>query len=122
MAKATYFVPDSVAGEVHERTIDLCRIEGLPLGQQVAIIDAFDRFNIDGTDMFEETSYRSESYDEDGGTGSLSVETDARGHWYGIVFNPQDPTAARQKAWNLVEEWCGGDDEEEDEEDDDGDE
>jgi len=111
-AKVVYFVPDSVACEVHEREIDLCRIDGLPLGQQVAIVDAFDLFNIDGEDMFKETSYRSEFYDEHDGTGCLKVEIDARGHWYGIVVNLQNPEIARKKAEEMLGEWCGNDEEE----------
>lgn len=114
-----FYVPDSVADEVHEREIDPKRIEGLPLILQVLIINLIDNYEIVGAETFAQYSPPGMAasdggeYSEKGGVGVLQVNTD-RDHWYGIVFSPTDPEAARKKAkevlrtWNPLEE---GDDE-----------
>ncbi len=108
---AKFFVPDSVAAEVHVREIPDRVIEGFPLAQQLALIEAFDTYNISKENVFE-ANYDSKTYDGTDGVGSLEVEDD-RGHFYAYVFGA-DEAAAREEADAILAEWMGEEDEDDD--------
>lgn len=112
---ARFLIPDSVAAEVHEREIPDRVIEGFPLAQQLALIDAFDRYNIDGDLMYEYLP-DSKEYREGNGVGVIEVD-DGRGHYYAIVYGP-DAAEARREADSILAGWLD-EDEDEDEDDDD---
>lgn len=98
-----YYVPDNIACEVHEREIDGCRVSGLPLAQQVAIINAYDTYDCFGDDSLTQISTYI-GYSESSTVGILKVNTD-RDHWYAIVFSELDPDLAKSEAANVLAGW-----------------
>lgn len=104
-----YFVPDSVASEVHEREIADERVAGLPLMQAVAMIAAYDAYNIEGDESLEHEDDHRECM-EGNDIGVLLVNTD-RAHWYGIVFSPTNERGAKARAEEVLREWEGDEEE-----------
>lgn len=106
---AKFFVPDSVADEVHEREIPDDLIRGMRLPLAIAVIHAWDAVGIEGEDFLNNPPVHQE-YEKKGGTGILKVNTD-RDHWYGIVFNPRSEKVARKEAKKVLKSWNRGEDE-----------
>jgi hypothetical protein len=98
-----YLIPDSVADMTHEREIPDHMVAGLPLALAVAIIKAWDGYEISGNDALIQTD-ESIIYNEEDGVGVLDINTD-RSHYYGVVYCPEDHEKAKKAAKKLLASW-----------------
>lgn len=99
-----YFVPDSVADEIHEREIPDQMIAGVMAIAMWSGIDAYDGCGCSGEEYLTEVPNNRDYHETENGVGVLEVNTD-RSHYYGIVFSPTDQAQAKLEAQKLLESW-----------------
>ena len=91
-----YIIVDTVADELYEREIP----DQIPVGilaADLALIDAYDGYKVNGEDYLTVLP-RKRVYYEENRCGVLEVDVDGSGHFYAIVFHPTRPEKAREVA------------------------
>ena len=91
-----YIIVDTVADELYEREIP----DQIPVGilaADLALIDAYDGYKVNGEDYLTVLPHKRRYYEENY-CGVLEVDVDGSGHFYAIVFHKTRPEKARELA------------------------
>jgi hypothetical protein len=109
------FIPDSVAGQVHEREVPVTLEHGLMVATYAAFMADAAAIGLEDQSLVEPIFSRGDGYREIDGCGVITGDSDGRRHYYGVVIGP-DQDRARAVAERILAVEFDGSGEQEDSE------